>query len=143
MAKSIVLVLYLALASAGCGLAGAGGDDQIVPDTVKADEPAVVTIVFSVWGAGGPIKNRYKDIAFYYHLSGEPSFRSLPPEPTAVPYKQYDKDRFVAFKFTIPGYAPGSTGEIEFYYECTFDGHRSRQNGVKKIRVVSDPTPDH
>ena len=121
-----------------CG-PGAGASDQIVPDTVKAGEPSVVTIVFSVWGSGGAIKGRYKDIFFYYRLAGESSYKKLQPELVKLP-PEYDypdnRDTHEAYQVTIPPYPKGTTGYIEFYYEKTFDDYHSRTNGLKRIRVL-------
>lgn len=138
--KSLLLSVLLAvLISNGCGVAGGGANFQVLPDSIEAGQPGVVVIVFSVWGSGGPVKGRYKDIAFHYRLVGYTNYKNLSPEPTAVPSK-YDnpenRDKFEAYRFTIPPYPPGTKGEIEFYYESTFDGNRSRTEGLKRIKVL-------
>ena len=57
--NKILISLSLWLVTGGCGFApGGGGSTQIAPDTVKAGEPAVVKLIVSVWGAGGPIEGR-------------------------------------------------------------------------------------
>ena len=138
--KSILISVFLAfLLASGCDLAGGGANFQVLPDSIEAGQPGVIVIVFSVWGSGGPVKGRYKDIVFHYRLVGENTYKSISPEPTPVPSK-YDnpetRDRFEAYKFTIPPYPPGTTGELEFYYESTFDGTRDRTEGLKRIKVL-------
>lgn len=134
--KQAVVAAWLAfLLSPGCNPAGGGGSDQIVPDSVKAGEPAAIVLVLSVWGSGGPIKGRYKDLLMNYRLTGEEHYKSVQPEPAAVPYKEFDKDKFEAYRFTIPAYPAGTKGEIEFNFDVKFDGHKNNIVGVKKIRV--------
>ncbi len=79
MKEGMIGAFFYLLFSSGCSVAGGGGSDQIVPDLVKAGEPAVVTIVFSVWGFGGLIEGRYKDITFNYRLIGERDYKTIPP----------------------------------------------------------------
>jgi hypothetical protein len=139
MKPSLISIFLSLLLSASCSLPGAGASEQIVPDTTRAGEPAVVTIVFSVWGSGGPVKGRYKDIVFYYRLVGETNYKSLQPEPVALPtgYDYPDnRDTHETYRVTIPAYPKGTTGDIEFYFEKNFDGYQSRTDGLKKIHVL-------
>jgi len=135
MRDAILAGCLALLLSSGCDIAGGGGSDQIVPDSVKAGEPAVIVIVLSVWGSGGSIKGRYRDLVLSYRLTGESEFKTIQPESIPVPYKEFDKDKFEAYRFTLPPYPKGMKGEIEFYFEVKFDGQKNHIKGIKKISI--------
>jgi hypothetical protein len=122
----------------GSGMGG-GGHYLIVPDIIKTGEPTDIDLIVTATGGGGPIKGRYRDIAFYYRLTDEPVYKMLQPQPTVLPdnFKAVQSTSFQseAYKFTIPAYLKGTSGEIEFYIEMTFDGYQNRTNGNKTIKV--------
>lgn len=130
-AGKILIALALTLLGAACQLTpGGGGSVQAAPDAVKAGEPAVVRLTLSVWGAGGAIKGRYTDISLHYRLAGDEGSETLRPK-----FVSREEKREV-YEFTIPAYPKGTVGEIEYYFELKLDGHHSRVNGMKKIKVV-------
>lgn len=127
----------------GSGIGG-GGSEQIAPDTVQAGEPADVTLIVTATGGGGKIQGRFTNLSLHYRLVGENTYKSIQPQSSALPdnFKTVQSKTFQseAYKFIIPPYPKGTTGEIEYYTEMTFDGYQSRQDGVKKIKIISSAT---
>jgi hypothetical protein len=123
------------------GLGGGWGQELIVPDTIKTGEPTDIKLIVSAVG-GGAIKGRFTDMAFHYKLTGEPAYKILRALPAVLPDNfivvQSKSFQSEAYKFTIPPYLKGTTGEIEFYTEITFDGFPSRTYGDKKIKVSDE-----
>lgn len=119
--------------------------EQYAPDAVQAGEPADITLFVTATGGGGNIQGRFTKLSLHYRLVGEKAYRSLQPQSITLPdnLKTVQSKTFQseAYKFTIPAYPKGTTGEIEYYTEMTFDGYRSRQEGVKKIKVEDPPSP--
>ena len=122
---------------------GGGSQRLNVPDTIKTGESTDIESIVTATGGGGPIKGRFTGISFSYRLMGENSYKTLQPRPIvlsdnfkAVQAKSFQSE---AYKFTIPPYPIGTAGEIEYYTEMTFDGHHSKTDGDKKIKV-SDNT---
>jgi len=129
--KDLIFSVFLCLVQAGCaGVAGGGGTTQTAPDTTKSGEPTQIKLELTVWGSGGPIKSRYTDVLGYYRLAGEQNYKSTVPK-----LESQTEDREV-YNFTIPAYAKGTTGEIEYYFEFKFDSQPRRINGTKKIKLL-------
>lgn len=127
----ILIASALTLLGAACQLTpGGGGSEQAAPDEVKAGEPAVIQLTLSVWGAGGAIRGRYTDISLHYRLAGEGDFEPLRPKLIS------QEEKREVYEFTIPAYPAGTVGEIEYYLELKLDGHHSRINGMKRIKVL-------
>lgn len=116
---------------------GGGGTIQTAPDAVKTGEPSVIKLELSVWGAGGPIKGRYKDVIFYYRLVGEPAYKTIQSEPVPETNKGELNNKYELYTFTIPGYPKGTNRKIEYYFEMKFDGHLSHIDGLKKIEILN------
>ena len=136
----LIVLLFGSLYFLGKNLAGGGGSEQYAPDTVGTGEPAVVKFYVSAWGGGGPIKGRYTGISLHYKLVGENTYKAVQPQPVALP-DNYQKvvsktNQWEAYEFLIPPYPKGTTGEIEYYIDLTFDGYPSRQDGIKKIKLT-------
>jgi len=130
------------------GNIGGGGMQQYAPDTVQAGEPADITIIATATGGGGDIQGRFTDLTLHYRLVGENVYKSIQSQSIALPdnFKTVQSKTFQseAYKFTIPAYSKGTTGEIEYYVEMTFDGYPSKIDGIKKIKLgtnISQPTP--
>ena len=119
---------------------GGGGSEQYTPDTVQAGETAEITLIVTATGGGGKIQGRFTNLSLHYRLVGENTYKTSQPQPTTLPdnFKAVQKKSFQseAYIFTIPPYSKVTTGEIEYYTEMTFDGYPSRQDGVKKIKIV-------
>lgn len=125
----------------GSGLViGGGGSQQYVPDTVETGESTNITLIVTATG-GGKIQGRFKNISLFYRLVSENTYKSILPQPITLPdnFKTVQSKTFQseAYQFTIPPYPKGTTGEIEYYIEMTFDGYQSRQEGVKKIKIIN------
>jgi len=129
--NDFIIALFLCLLGASCQFTpGGGGSDQVVPDIIKAGEPAVIKLDLSVWGSGGAIKGRYTDISLHYRLVGEDSYKTLLPKLISQGEKRE------VYEFTLPAYPKGTDGEIEYYFELKLDGHPSRVDGMKKIKIA-------
>lgn len=130
------------------GSIGGGGIQQYAPDTVQAGEPADITLIATATGGGGNIQGRFTNLILHYRLVGENAYKSIQPQSIILPdnFKTVQSKTFQseAYKFTIPAYPKGTTGEIEYYTEMTFDGYPSKTDGIKKIKLGTDiilPTP--
>lgn len=149
-----ILIIPALIVVAGCfvwfgssywidGSIGGGGMEQYAPDAVQAGEPVDITLFVTATGGGGNIQGRFTKLSLHYRLVGEKAYRSLQPQSITLPdnLKTVQSKTFQseAYKFTIPAYPKGTTGEIEYYTEMTFDGYRSRQEGVKKIKIIPSP----
>lgn len=126
--KRIASILFFCLLLIGC--AGGGGSIQVAPDIINSGEPVVIELELSVWGSGGAINGRYADILGYYRLIGGNEYKSLQPKLVS---KEKQKE---VYKFTIPPYPKGTTGEIEYYFELKLDGQPNRIDGMKKIKII-------
>lgn len=123
------------------GVAGGGGSEHIVPDTAKTGEPITVGLILNTWGKHTkPISERYTNISLYYRLAGKSDYKSLQSKLVDLPanYKIAISDtaQYEKFEFTIPSYPKGTTGEIEYYVDMTFDGYLNHTEGIKKIKLV-------
>jgi hypothetical protein len=112
------------------GCAGGGGITQVAPDTVKAGDPATITLEVAVWGSGGNIKGRYTDVVTYYRRAGEPEYRTATPTVVSQDAKHQN------YQVVVPAYPIGTSGEVEYYIELKLDGQPSRIAGLKKIKIV-------
>lgn len=122
--KSLLAALLMCFSAASCDVAGGGGSNQQAPDSVKHNEPAKIKLELS---AQGSVKGRYTDVVCYYRVVGNNDYQQVRTEPVA-------KDKtHETYEFIIP--PVGRTGEIEYYFELKLDGHASRVNGIKKIKV--------
>lgn len=152
--KKILIILGLIVVIGGLlwfglsywigGSIGGGGMQQYAPDTVQAGEPADITIIATATGGGGNIQGRFTNLSLHYRLVGENTYKAIQPQQIDLPdnFKTVQSKTFQSetYKFTIPPYPKGTTGEIEYYTEMTFDGYQSHQDGVKKIKIISSPT---
>ena len=112
--------------------AGGGGSTQTAPDSVEAGEPAVIELELSVWGSREGIQGRYTGVEAYYRLVGESKYGSVKPRLVLQ-----EKDREF-YKITIPAYPEGTQGEVEYFITLNLDGHPSRINGMKKVKIAQD-----
>ncbi|MBZ5728266.1 MAG: hypothetical protein LAP87_25175 [Acidobacteriia bacterium] len=108
---------------------GGGGSTQSGPDSVKAGEPIVINLELSVWGSGGSIDGRYKDIVLFYRCVGDSEYKTI--EPRLI--SRHDKSE--VYEFTVPAVANETSREVEYYLEMKLDGHLNRIEGIKKIRI--------
>ncbi len=138
----IGVLLWLGLVNWIASNIGGGGSELKAPDTIKTGEPTDIELIVTALGGGGPIKGRFTDISFHYKLTDERNYKTLQPQPVALPdnLKAVQSKSFQseAYRFTIPAYPKGTVGEIEFYTEKTFDGYLSRTDGTKKIKISDD-----
>jgi hypothetical protein len=121
------------------GLAGGGGSEQYAPDNVSTGQPAIIQLIVSTWGSGGPIKGRYTGISLSYKLASETDYKTLQPEAIPLPdnYQKVETaiKQWEAYQFTIPPYPQGKSGQIQYYIDLKLDGQANRINGAKQIQV--------
>jgi hypothetical protein len=145
LAGVILYVMYQWMS----GLAGGGGVNQEVPDTVIVGQPTTLYLYASLTG-GSATKNIdkvYPAATFFYRLSGENVYQSilgknipLPPNYQAVVSKSLN---YKAFEFTVPAYPEDARGEIEYYFELNdptnpnHPGGSAHIEGLKKIELVA------
>ncbi|MBP7253207.1 MAG: hypothetical protein KBA75_06970 [Alphaproteobacteria bacterium] len=119
---------------------GGGGSEQYPPATVQAGQPAIVKYIVSVWGQGGSIAGRYRDITLHYRLLGEADYRDVAARPAPLPenYRKAttERNQWEAYEFVIPPTPAGQGGTIEFFITSKLDGHANKQAGLKAISVV-------
>ena len=136
----IALFAWGGLYLLGNGIAGGGASDQYAPESVRTAKPAVVNLITTATGGGGPIHGRFTNISLSYKLVSENDFKSLKPTLVPLPnnFKVVQSRIFQSenYEFIIPPYPKDTTGEIEYYVDFTFDGHANHNNGVRKIKVV-------
>lgn len=130
LGRNGILACLYCFAAASCTVApGGGGCTQIAPDFIRAAEGGTVRLELAVWGSGGEIAGRYTDIGLSYRLVGEQEYKSASIRVVSSDAKHQ------AIEAQIP--PVGREGEIEYFVELKLDGHYSRVDGIKKIRVVS------
>lgn len=136
-------LLLAALLGAGTVQAfeiGGGGSEQYPPATVQSGQPAIVKYIVSVWGQGGAIAGRYRDITLHYRLTGDADYREVAARPAPLPdnYRKAttERNQWEAYEFVIPPYPVGQGGTIEYYVTSKLDGHANKQAGLKTITVV-------
>ncbi|MEK6983266.1 MAG: hypothetical protein AABX33_01735 [Nanoarchaeota archaeon] len=140
MIKTKINLLVCLLITSCSFTPGGGASEQYAPDTTKTDEPTLIKLIVSAWGAGGPIKGRYTNISLHYRLTSGDIYKSVQPKVADLPdnYKKVASktNQFEAYEFTILAYPEGTTGEIEYYFEMKFDRHQNRVNGTKNIKIT-------
>ena len=141
----LIILLLGGLYFFGRNLVGGGGSEQYAPDVIETGKSAVVKLYVSVWGGGGPIKDRYTDISLHYKLIGENVYKAVRSQAAVLPdnYRKVASktNQWEAYEFSIPPYPNDVTGEIEYYIDLTFDGYSSRHNGIKKIKLIAPVHP--
>jgi hypothetical protein len=125
---TVVTAMLCGLLHLACQVGGGGGSVQRAPDTVKAGETAGVRLELSVWGAGRSVKGRYTDVQLLYRRAGTETYS------TAASRVVQATDAQETYEFDLV--APAAPGEIEYYITLKLDGHPSRVEGLKKIRIT-------
>lgn len=127
-------ILVAVLVFAG-GCAGGGGTNHTPPERVVAGERVILSLEFSVWGAGfGNLSKRYTQIACRYRQAGQPGFQAAPAKVLSS-----SRERMQT-QFTIPPQSiQGSSGTLEYHFEFLFDGHRNR-NHTNSVPIVKPPS---
>lgn len=135
----VIALLVGAFYYFGRNIAGGGGSTQTAPDSVLAGQPALIDLELSVSGDGGPIKGRYSGVVLNYRLAGETDYKRLTADPIPIIFSGEQasfNNKYEAYTFNVPPYPKGTSGEIEFNFEFKLDGHFSRVEGVKKIKII-------
>ncbi|HEX9503219.1 MAG TPA: hypothetical protein VF974_02755 [Patescibacteria group bacterium] len=133
----IILLLIAGFYWFGNNLAGGGGSSQYAPDTVKTGQPAEIKLDLSV--TSGTISGRYNRVSLYYKLVGDADNKSITNNPVPKIFSG-DQSKFngkyETYTFTIPPYPKGTKGEIEYYITLALDGHTSKIDGIKRIKII-------
>jgi len=139
MKRAIVLsALLLGLLFGGCICPGGGGTQELIPNTATPGEPIKVkmrAVVFDhnpnpLSGCYAPISGRFKSVKLYYRVVGEADWKVVEPTVRITEDATHE-----TYEFVIPPYLEGTHGEVELYFESTFDGRSGGHPGVKKIAL--------
>lgn len=111
------LLAFWLIFTVGC--AGGGGSVHNPPDHIVAGQPTILTLSFSVWGAGfGDLANRYTKIFCHYRKSNEAQFQSVSARIVSSDRKR------MAVEFVVPPQELSATpASLEYYFDFLFDGH--------------------
>ena len=143
-----VLLIFLALIAIGGGLAwwlllsgfepGGGGAHEH-PQRQEADGALVLRLRLHVWGGGGDIDRRYRNVALVATLA-QPSAASSEGNTGQVPLRVPGR---VApsgnastqwYEFRVPQGSFNSGGRLAYHYEVTLDGQSTQVPG--RLEVV-------
>jgi hypothetical protein len=97
-----------------------------------AGQPTVLTLSFSVWGAGSrdDLARRYTQMLCHYRHAGEQHFQSIPATILTS-----DEKRMVV-EFVIPPQQPTSqTDSLEYYFDFLFDGYYGKRP-IERVRIT-------
>ena len=144
-----VFLILLALIAIGGGLAwwflqsgfepGGGGAHEL-PQRQEADGALVLRLRLHVWGGGGDIDGRYRNVAMVATLA-QPSAASSEGSTGQVPLRVPGR---VApggsastqwYEFPIPQGSFNSGGRLAYHYEVTLDGQSTQVPGHLEVVI--------
>lgn len=117
---------------------GGGGADER-PHRQEADGTLVLRLRLSVWGGGGPVDGRYRNVALLISLA-DPFGAS---SPTATTPSSRIPGRLVpggdassqSYEFRVPPSSFTSGGRLAYHYEVTLDGQTTQIPGHFDVQV--------
>jgi hypothetical protein len=111
-----------------CGCPGGGSSVHGPPQSIKANQPTVLELALSTWGAGcGRITKRYTNVCCHYRLKGEKNFTTVLFKPT------HRKGDWQFYECELPPFANVGS-EVEYYIDMMFDGvYNKRELETVKI----------
>jgi len=142
-----VLLILLALLVIGGGLAwrslqsgfepGGGGANEL-PQRQEADGALVLRLRLNVWGGGGAIDGRYRDVVLVAALAGAHAASATGTAATVslrVPGRiAHGGDATTQWhEFRIPRGSFNSGGRLAYHYEVTLDGHATQLPGRLEV----------
>ena len=143
-----VLLILMALIAIGGGLAWwllqsgfepGGGGAQEHPQRQEADGALVLRLRLHVWGGGGDIDRRYRNVSLVATLA-QPSAASIEDKAGQVPLRV---PGLIApggsastqwYEFRVPQGSFSSGGRLAYHYEVTLDGQSTEVPG--RLEVV-------
>lgn len=99
---------------------GGGGASQPDP-IVDPDGMIRVRLVLTVWGSGGEIKGRYSNVIMRYYIATKPDQLYTLPGMLISSDKSSEQ-----YEFSILLGEHHAQGSIEYYFEVTLDGHKTK-----------------
>ena len=106
----------------GCMQPGGGASGHSPPIEIELNKPLVFELKLSVWGAGSKnIEDRYEDVFFHFKTSETTQFVDIPMKLKS------QMDSTGVFQCSVPGEHITSNTVIDYYFSCTFDGHRRQR----------------
>ena len=143
------MLVLLALVVIGSGLVwkslqprfepGGGGANEF-PQLQETDGTVVLRLRLNVWGGGGDINGRYRDVALVATLAGPPAASASGTSINAslrVPGRIASGGDATSqwYEFRIPRGNFNGSGQLEYHYEVTLDGHTTQIPGRLEIMV--------
>lgn len=107
---------------------GGGGSDQPSP-VIEPDGSVRLGLRLTVWGGGGPIHGRYTDVIMFYNSTGSNQIHKVSGHIIS------SNESMQWYEFRISRALHDVVGPIEYYFEVTLDGHRTRIPGKQIISV--------
>lgn len=139
----VVLVLLALLAIGGAlawrslqsGFEPGGGGANESPPRQEADGALVLRLRLNVWGGGGAIDGRYRDVMLVAALAGSYAASATDTAATAVPLRVPGRiapggdTKTQWYEFRIPRGSFNSGGRLSYHYEVTLDGQATQLPG--------------
>lgn len=121
-----ICCLFAIVSASSARSLGAGGTNEIPFVQPVKGEPLKVEMETDVWGDGGDITDRYKDVRLVYAVGGEPE-QAVEGKITS---HTANREHYV---FVLkPGKA---SGVLHYRFEMTFDGQKTTSQGMQKITI--------
>jgi len=145
----ILLPVLLVLLIVGGGLAwrslqsgfepGGGGANEFPPRR-EADGALVLRLKLNVWGGGGAIDGRYRDVMLVASLAGTypaSATHTAATDSLRVPGRiaPGSDPKTQWYEFRIPRGSFNTGGRLDYHYEVTLDGQATRIPGVHAVVI--------
>ena len=136
----IVIAGGLACRSLQSGFEPGGGGANEFPPRQEADGAIVLRLRLNVWGGGGAIDGRYRDVMLVAALAGPyaasatgtAAMASLPVPGRLAPGGDATTQWY---EFRIPRGRFNSGGRLAYHYEVTLDGHATQIPGRLEVMI--------
>ena len=152
--KTLLIIIGIVIVGAGLyifysiaqNFSGTMSPDLIAPNTIKTGEPTDIDLIISGTGGDATINTHITKLLLYYRLVGEDTYTIIQSQASSLPdnYKAVQSKIFLsnAYKFTIPPYPKGTSGEMQYYILMTIDNNTPTKIDLNKnIEVSDDDTP--
>lgn len=107
---------------------GGGGSVQPSP-VIEPDGSVRLALRLTVWGGGGSIHGRYTDVVMFYKSTGSNQIHTVSGRIIS------SNESMQWYEFRISRTLHDVVGPIEYYFEVTLDGHRTRVPGKQAVSL--------
>ena len=134
----LVIGLVLTWRSIHSGFEPGGGGANEYPQRQEADGALVMRLRLNVWGGGGAIDGRYRDVMLVAALAGPYAVSATDTAATAslrVPGRIVPGGdaKTQWYEFRIPRGSFGSGGRLAYHYEVRLDGQATQIPGRLEV----------